>query len=865
MSVAAPWVLLLAVVAVIFVAVDALRPWAASAGRKAVAVVVRTAVLLLLVLGLAQPSVPWAAGSPTLVFLVDRSASVSPARVEDALDQVERLWASAPSGNRVGVVMVDAAAEVVVAPGESWARPAVETKRPARTDLGHGIQVALGLIDPAAGGRIVLLSDGGDTGGKALEGAASARALGVPIDVIALGSSASDDAIVGLDPDEDVVRPGSTLGGVVRLRGGPAGGTGRLLVMFDDETIFDRSVALPAGDVTRVRFSHALPATSKAGPRALRAVLSPPGFDEDTTNNAAAAGVVVGPIPKVLLVSTERRELEAIGRALRAERFGVDPVVPAELGVEDLLDADLVVIGDVAVAGDGKEGLDPEVLPALRRWVSAGGGLITLGGDRTYELGGWGDTELARVLPLDLRPDSGDVEPAVSMVQILDSSASMGDWTGRHTKMALANRAAVASMQMLREKDYLGVMAVDTEVHWRVRLQPVTDPLRLQASINSIKPTGGGIFTYTALVAAEESLVRAETPLRHVVLYADAQDAEEQVKGIPLGWGQGPTAQEVAARLRDKGVTVSVIALGEQRDQHRAFLESLAHVGGGRFHITQDPNQLRALFVEETRQVVQTVVHDVSYRVRQEAPHPALEGVDLSGAPPLLGYVEVQARDTATLVLSGPTEVPVLATWQYGLGQVASWSTDLGPRWGRRWLGWRGYPRLVVQMSRWALRPPLARGAGIEVRPGDGGVEIEVVRRGDDGLALADGLLRGSLEDDAGVKTPVPLEPVAPGRWLGHAEVPAGAARTLVVEDVTAGEEVARQEIVVPPWKEHASPDATLLPELAARTLGEVAPASISAAPPGPGRPVPVAWLPVILAGLLLPLDAWLRRPARAG
>jgi hypothetical protein len=143
-------------------------------------------------------------------------------------------------------------------------------------------------------------------------------------------------------------------------------------------------------------------------------------------------------------------------------------------------------------------------------------------------------------------------------------------------------------------------------------------------------------------------------------------------------------------------------------------------------------------------------------------------------------------------------------------------------------------------------------------------VEIEVLRRGDDGLALEDGMLQGRLESTDGAVT-VPLEPVAPGRWLGQAEVPAGAARTVVIEDTTRGVEVAREQVVIPPWREFEPPSTALLPDLASRTGGQVSPDQIARPPAGPGRPVPAAWLPVLLAGLLLPLDAWLRRPARAG
>ena len=67
MSLAAPWVLAFLVVAVGVVVVDAMRPWPAGTVAKAAAIAVRAAILCLLVLGLAQPSIPWSSGSPTPV------------------------------------------------------------------------------------------------------------------------------------------------------------------------------------------------------------------------------------------------------------------------------------------------------------------------------------------------------------------------------------------------------------------------------------------------------------------------------------------------------------------------------------------------------------------------------------------------------------------------------------------------------------------------------------------------------------------------------------------------------------------------------------------------------------------------------
>lgn len=842
-----------------------LRPWRrVPQWRMGASWAVRLVVLMVLFASLLGLRITVPAGRPAVVFVVDRSASVDDAGLAEARQKVEFLRRQLPEAARVGLVMVDGDASVVVAPGREWAwpEPARQTLE-ERTDLGSGVQVGLGLIDPGAGGRLVLVTDGGDTAGRLAGARRAARALSVPVDVVLLTDRAADPAIVDVELDATVVRPGQTVGGTIVLRG-PAGDVGATVtVSVDDEVLVERSVTLPDGQ-ERLRFEQRLPDDLTVGPRRVDVRLEVDGPDLELGNNQRRVGLTVGAPARALVITNRAAELEGVVRALRAEDMQVFIEPPDQVSGEDLLLTDVVIIGDVPIkaAFPGEAALAPEFVQALRPWVSSGGGLITFGGDRSYELGGWGGTPLAAVLPLDLSSNAEDVEPAVTMVQILDKSASMGDWSGVHTKMALANEAAVASMRLLRAKDQLGVLAVNTDLSWVVPTQAASDPLRLSAAIRGIRPRGGGIYTYSSLVEAERAVARAETPIKHVVLYADAQDAEEKTKGTEIGYGTGPSSFSVAERLRRRGATLSVIALGDRRDQDVPFLERLAVIGGGRFRITREPKELRALFVEETKQVVRSIVHDGGFYVRVQGAHPMLTGLDLAKSPRLLGYVEVKPRPTADLLLLGPQDRPVLATWQYGLGHVVSWSTDLGGRWGRRWLDWPGYPRLVVQQTRWALRPPVARGAGVDVSPHHDGVRFTVTRLADDGLALPDGGLVGRL-DGGPEPQGVALSPEQPGTWVGTARLPTGDARTLVVLDATTGNELARQDLVVPPSPERELLARNDVVELAAATDGALEPESVGKASEGSGRSQRLGWFLALLAVLLLPLDAWIRIPAR--
>ncbi|MFT7521162.1 MAG: putative membrane protein [Kiritimatiellia bacterium] len=856
-----PMVLFFVLVALLIAVVDVTRPWSAGRATKVAATIVRLCMFSLLALALSRPVLQGIGGLPNVIFVVDCSDSIGGLQRDQAVERVRQLRADLSSTVRSGLVVTAGRAEVRGVPGSGWQTPeTVECAHGDRTDLGAGVQLALALIDPAAGGRVVLITDGADTAGRLLEASADARELGVPVDVVVLDPQARDPSVRRLELDQQVVRPGQTVSGSVLVHAGAAQGAAEVTYRLDDEVISQHSIQLISSQDQRVVFEHNIDDRAEGGAHRITVDLSLTDDDPDLSNNRAMIELVVGDSPRVLAISNHSDELEAVARALGQERIEVVRRSGTRLGDIQLQEFDLVVIGDVPAAPE-PDGMPPAFMQALRRWVSAGGGLITLGGDSTYDLGGWGDSALAPVLPLELHPEGRNVQPSVAMVKIMDNSASMGDWSGRHTKMSLANEGAAAAARLLRPRDKLAVLAVNEDVRWVRRLSPMLDTVQATAAIRSVRPRGGGIYAYTALDAALGALRGVDTPLKHVILYADAQDVEEKVKGHIHDWGTGPSCYQLASKMRKRGITLSVIALGEPRDRDVGFLKELARVGGGRFHITRDPQQLKALFVQETQQLITSVVHDDPFRATVDVQHPALAGIDMELAPSLHGYVEVDARDTATVVLRGPQRRTILATWRYGLGQVASFSTDLGPRWGRDWIRWGDYSRLVVQLARWSLRPPEARDTAVEVEPGELGSHLRVVRRTLDGLSMAEHGLRGLLSGEEGERA-VTLTSEKPGVWTADVATQAGRSYSLILRDA-GGDDVLTYTFIAPSSRELDVVDEAVVVALAYETGGQVGPRVVTALPAGPGQPRPLWWIPALLAVLLLPVDAWLRRAAR--
>jgi hypothetical protein len=93
--------------------------------------------------------------------------------------------------------------------------------------------------------------------------------------------------------------------------------------------------------------------------------------------------------------------------------------------------------------------------------------------------------------------------------------------------MDLADLGTCAAIETLGPYDEVGVIAIDSAPHVISPLTAAEDVSGICARARSIRSEGGGIFVYTALVSAANMIQQSDKGTRHIVLFADAADAEE--------------------------------------------------------------------------------------------------------------------------------------------------------------------------------------------------------------------------------------------------------------------------------------------------------------------------------------------------
>jgi uncharacterized membrane protein len=853
--------------------------------------VVRPLLLAAVVLALAGPraAIIWHRDRATVVVAMDTSASISSADRTAELTMTQQILDERQGDDRVGVIAFDGVPTLLLPPGTARALPPLPSLQPDETDAAAAVRLAHGTLGPLPGlRRIVLLTDGRQTRGDLLQEVAAARDDGIAVDVVPVGSQGTyDAAIAPIAVAAPWVQPGEIIKGSVTV---DATADGPLHVKLSRQdpggasTILDQQVLAKAGQQLVLPFADPVPADETRAEYLYSAHVAAPRVERTLLNNDTATVVRIEGRTRVLLISEDTDAAQPLKAALTSAGLLAD-VRPIEQFPDDSLELgafDAVILDDVPlrrpdeVADPDFPALGPAEQDRLSSYVgSLGGGLVAIGGSGA--LGeDYKDSSLQRVLPVDPAPDQ--VEDAqVALAIVLDRSGSMaapsGD--GSTTKIQLADEASIAAAKMLRDDDLFGLQACDETPVWHIPLQKRGDIADLDRRVMSIDAGGGGIYVYTSLADAYDKLTGVKAPVRHVILFSDAADAEEQVKGAfdeenPTDGPPGaPNATELARTADQAGITLSVVGIGLPTDPHVSFLRKLAAAGGGKFYLTNNGHELKAIFVNETRRVSGESERNEPTAVMQVAPSEALKGVDVSNAPPLGGYVVTKAKATAEVPLVAPRGEPILATWRYGLGEVATFTSDATSAWGKAWLDWHGYRVMWPQLVRYVARKQSQSLAQATVTIADGRGALRVDTSGDDDsssdLALTARVF-AVRSDGTSSAIDVPLEVVGPGVYRGAFDASGDAISYIARVLDPTGAPLAQASAEAPRSSEFnaAGPDTQVLQAAAQSGGGSYSPDLAMAFAPGGAESQRAAEsltpLFLALAALLIPVDILCRR-----
>jgi uncharacterized membrane protein len=807
----------------------------------------RSTILLALVLALAGTQLVRPVDDLTVVFLIDGSDSVSPAQREAAIEYINTALAERRDNDQAAVVVFGRNALVEWAPAELDALTRL-TSAPiaSRTNIAEAIQLGTALFPADTQKRLVLLSDGRENEGRALEAASLATARGVPLDVVPMPGEGGDDVLVSALDAPDTVREGQQVPLQASIRSS-IDTSGQLQVFADGELVDTLAVDIPAGTTT---VDVNVPG-GDTGFHRYEVRLEAQGDTQPVNNRAATFTTVQGP-PRVLLIASEREHSNALQNALQASDVQVDVRTPAQMPAnpERLQQYDAVMLVDV-LARDVPIAAQ-RALPVYVR--DQGGSLAMIGGRESFGAGGWRRSPVAEALPVELDPRDTQERPDVALVLVIDRSGSMAESAGIGlTKLDLAKEAVYQSSLGLEQGDQIGVVGFDTVANWVLEMQTLPSLVQIEQALSTFNAAGGTNIR-SGIEPAAETLAATDARTKHVILLTD---------GLA-----GSNYADLIADMRENNVTISVVSIGVDANP---ALSAIAEQGGGRFYRVTTLSEVPDIFLSETIIVAGRDIVEGQFTPITALPAPVVRG--LGSLPPLYGYNATEPRETARTILVSPDDKPILAQWQYGLGRSIAWTSDLKGQWAQDWVTWNEFPRFVGGLLDAMLPPQQTEGLALETRTDGAQTLIDLTVQDTDGRPREVADIEGRL-----------LNPDDEGAPLGFAQVGAGRYRAVVETDepgvylaqvavldgdgqlvgnLTRGIAIAYSPEYRPQSAPTTAGTAPLLDELAQATGGRASPAAASVFAP-PEQPVGIVQeiaLPLLwLALLLWPLDIALRR-----
>ncbi len=738
-----PWVLAVALAAVLL---DSWIEWRRRRGRPVwVSAALRSAAIVLLGLALARVQAWLPDDRLNVLFLVDESQSIAPASRERALAFVREQVARMRPNDTAGVIGFGGVARLRVPPQN---RPSVgvwpgDDTEPSETDIEAAVRLGLATFPSGGARRFVLLSDGNETRGHLLDAARLARDEGADLLALPLAPPGADEVLVESVVVPPEVKAGESFDVKVVLRSRQPG-RGRLSLYRNGEYLGSRTLRYDAGP-TVLAFGQSLDAE---GFHVYTAHLDPES-DRVEANNSAVGVTAVHGRPAVLLVERDVDQAHHLQRALKKQGIDVEVVAPGRLpplrGGSRRYDG--VILSNVSALK-----LTKEQMEEIRAFVrDDGGGLVMLGGDESFGLGGYYRTPVEEALPVTMESRQKVDMPNLSVVIVIDKSMSMDiRKAGEPSKLDLAKMAAQYAVELMDARDEVGILTFDETFEWAVPFGKLGSKDAVLRGIAGIK-TGGATEMFPAMREAFAKVKEGRGALKHIILLSDGQSTAGEF--LPL-------ARDIAAAR----ITISSVAIG--KDAAVNLMRDIAFEGGGRFYYVEEATQVPRIFTRETQLATKSALMEEPFRpILVNPAHEVTQGIDWRKVPPLGGYVATTPKPTADVLLITPHQDPLLAVWRYGLGRAAAFTSDAKAKWGFFWLQWPEFPKVMGQVVRWSLRTQKPRDlvASVEVDGGRGKIRIDAVDSSGRFINFAD-IQAGIVNPDKELSV-VTVEQVGPGRY----------------------------------------------------------------------------------------------------
>ncbi len=739
----------------------------------------------------------------SVVFLLDVSDSVPKAQQKAGIEQINTALDTLKPTDLFSVILFAKGAAVSVLNQPKAAQPhlteeilsGAEIDR-ASTNLAGAIQLGLNLPTRGQAGkkRLVLLSDGVQNVGEVTDLLDLVRASEIEVFTLPLSSEREYEVWVRTLEIPSQVRADETFS--VRAVVETTTDTEVQVRLYRNDTPVTKPQmkALKRGKQP-IDFPQQI---SEENVYKYRVELSVDNSTGDNPENNMGYGVTrVYGTPHILYVEGDAGQAETLKTVLEMNGLAVEVLSPTEFPSDlvALQNSDAIILSNVSA--DELSALQMQHIESYVR--DLGKGLVVIGGDRAFGRGGYHDTPLEQVSPLEMTPEQK--KESLALMLVVDASGSMANYIGPDQKIQLALEGVRASIRALDDEDRVGVIAFAAKI--RMDHPPTTAHEEIFREVGKLRP-GSGTKMYPALEKAYERLQTVDAKQKHILLLSDGKSEGDFIL--------------LAKRIATDKMTLSTIAIG---DADRTLMKAIAEAGGGGYRDVQNISELPKIMADEVRQTQQYTVQEPFQPIINDRDYPVLAGIDR--VPELYGYIATSEKEFAQTYIHSHEDHPILAGWNYGLGRSVAFTSDVKPGWGMDWIEWENFGKFWGQVVNWVL-PSIDEAGDFDLKASHENGRGKLL------IDTASTIATRGITFDARIARPngkgevVELSRVTPTQYSGEFPVRERGSYLLTVRKNRDGqvESTAHENLVLSYPTEFAEFDTNrrLLNELASRTNG---------------------------------------------
>lgn len=320
----------------------------------------------------------------------------------------------------------------------------------------------------------------------------------------------------------------------------------------------------------------------------------------------------------------------------------------------------------------------------LKNYVLEGNGLVVVGGDKSYEYGNYNNSYLESLLPVKSVEKPIERRRSVAVVFLIDVSESTEYGKGGTAKIDREKSLAISMVRDLAMNDSVGVIAFNKVPFLIENIDKLAKNRELIEDKIMRLRFGGGTDMVQALTMAE-SLLGDYPANKNIIILSD---------GIIPG-GRFKATRDVMSAMSERGIRIHTVGVGFDTDVN--IMSQLAHAGGGLFF---KPEQHQRLKIEFGRPLEEKVEGYTPVQIHDEH-HFITRNTNLDGVG-IKDFNKVYEKSIARVLVSTKGGQPILTVWWFGLGRVASLTTDNGGLWGTSLYSVEK-GKLITAITNWAI------------------------------------------------------------------------------------------------------------------------------------------------------------------